>query len=298
MSQPPAPSSPSNSTPNSPAGAGSSSQTPTTSGANPTPKASSPVPAGTLPPRLLKIKVDGKEMELPESEVLELASRGKASNQRFQEAAKMKREADAILKHIDDNPAEAFTKRGKDARKWAEEFLMNELKKEAESPEQKRARENEEKLRKYETTEKEQEQQRKDSEMRQAINEQRDKYDKLFTQALFESGLPRTPFTVKRMAELQKTNLKNKLDLSAPQLAKLVREDYVAEQKALLGSLDGDQLIEFLGPENAKKYSKAQISKLRARGTGGSGSGPARKPAQSNQGLTWRELQKRNRKPL
>lgn len=290
MSQQPGPSSPASPAPNANTPAAQSTATP----ANPNPT------NATNPPqqqRLMKIKVDGKEMELPESEVLELASAGRASNQRFQEAAKMKREAEAALKYLDENPAEMFTKRGKDARKWAEEFLLNEIKKEAETPDQKKARENEEKLRKYEANEKEQERQSKDAEMKQAINEQREKYDKLFTQALFESGLPRTPFTVRRMAELQKINLKNKYDLSAPQLAKLVREDYVKEQHSLMGSLDGDQLLDFLGPEIAKKFSKAQIAKLKARGNGSGGSGK-NPPTSSQNGssLTWRDYQKKNRK--
>jgi hypothetical protein len=247
---------------------------------------------------MLKVKVDGQFMELPESEVLELASAGRASNARFQEAAKLRREAEAIMKHAKENPEDFFSKSGRDARKWAEEFLIGELRKEAETPEQKKARENEEKLRKYEASEKEQEQRRKNAEMDQAINEQREKYDKLFTTALFESGLPRTPFTVRRMAELQKINLKKKLELGPSQLAKLVREDYIAEQKSLMGSLEGDQLLDFLGADLVKKLSKAQIAKLKARGTAGSSSNkaPVRSTTTDKQGMSWREYQKRNRR--
>lgn len=254
-------------------------------------------PAGA-PPRLLKIKVDGKEMELPETEVLELASAGRASNQRFQEAAKMKREAEQVLQFAKANPKEFFQKTGMNAREWAEKYLLEELQNEAMSPEQKKAKENEDELRKYRDKEKTDADQKHQEEIKQKIGSERERLDKLFTTALFESGLPRTPFTVRRMAELQLINIKNKYELNPSQLAKLVKEDYVTEQKALLGSLDGDQLIEFLGPDNAKKFSKAQIAKLKARGQAQGQSFQKKTTTEANTGLTWRELQKRNRKPL
>lgn len=271
--------------------------------ASPSAKTEQPTPGapGAVskePVRMLKVKVDGKEVELPESEVLELASAGRASTQRFQEAAKMRKEAEELLKFAKANPKEFFQKTGMNAREWAEKYLIEELQAEAMSPEQRKARENEDKLRKYEADEKGRKDQELNEERQRATAVERERLDKLFTSALYESGLPRTPYTVKRMAELQLINIKNKYELNASQLAKLVKEDYVSEQKALLGSLDGDQLIEFMGPENAKKFSKAQIAKLKARGVGGSAGGQRAPVTQNNEGLTWRELQKRNRKPI
>ena len=266
------------------------------------PQASSPTPekptgtpaaAPQEPPRKLKFKADGQEIELPESEVLELASAGRAANQRFQEAAKLRREAEEIYKIAKANPQEFFQKTGMNAREWAEKFLLGELQKEAETPEQKKARENEEKLRKYEASEKEQKDKELNEERSRATAAERERLDKAFTKALFDSGLPRTKFTVKRMAELQLINIKNKFELPPERLAKLVREDYVNEQKALMGSLEGDQLLEFLGPELTKKFSKAQIAKLKARGVQ-----PAKQTASGEQAQapgSWRDYQKKNR---
>lgn len=274
--------------------AGGTTQSSVTPAAKDQPTA--PPAAGS--PRMMKIKVDGKEVELPETEVLELASAGKASNARFQDAAKLKREADQIIQFAKDNPEEIFKKTGLNPREWAEKYLLGELQKEAETPQQKTARENEEKLRKYEADEKKRTAESERQEEERLTNEQREKYDKLFTQALFESGLPRTKFTVMRMAQLQKINLKKSFDCTAQQLAKIVREDYVAEQKALMGALDGDALIDFLGPEIAKKFSKAQIAKLKNRGTGGSSSAAGKGPVARNQpepGMSWKDYQRKNR---
>ncbi len=208
----------------------------------------------------------------------------------------MRKEAEQVLQFAKQNPEEFFKKTGLSARQWAEEFLLKELQTEAMSPEQRKARENEEKLRGYETEKKQNEERARNEQMAKLEQEHMKSYDMMFTQALTESGLPRTAFTVKRMAELQLINIKNKYELSASQLAKLVREDYSNEQKSLLTSLDGDQLMEFLGPDAVKKFQKALTGKLKARTQPieRSGQQPVRKKTGENE-MSWREYQKKNR---
>lgn len=269
--------------------------TPQGQAANPAaqPGGTQPAPAAA---RMIKLKLDGKEVEMPESEVISFAQQGKSATQRFQEASVMKAQAEEVLRFAKANPAEFFKKTGMNPRDWAEQYLMGELKKDSESPEQKKARENEEKLRKYEETEKETKAKAQKEEIDQLTNQKRQEFDVMFTEALKLSGLPKTAFTVKRMAELQLINLKKKLELTAPQLAKVVREDYANEQKSLIGGFDGDQLMEFLGPDAVKKLSKAQIAKLKAKGN--PTSTQVQRPAnqQEKGGLTWSEYQRRNRK--
>jgi hypothetical protein len=246
--------------------------------------------------RMLKLKMNGKEVSMPESEVIKYAQQGKVSDQRFQEAAKIRQEAEAIVKYAKENPTEFFKKTGMNAREWAENFLMQELQRESESPEQRKNRENEEKLRQYENTEKQRKEQEHKAQMQKLEQEHGQRYDQLFTQALQESGLPKTAFTVKRMAELQLLNLKKGFDLKPDQLAKLVREDYANEQKSLLSSLDGDQLIDFLGAEAVKKLSKAQIAKLKAKGITTAVERARPTPNKPDpDAISWREYQKRNR---
>lgn len=247
--------------------------------------------------RRIKLKLEGKDVELPESEVIQYAQQGKVATQRFQEAAKLKQEAEQILQYAKANPKEFFEKTGMNARDWAENFLMEELTRDQESPEQKKARENEEKLRKYEDEKKQAQERAQKEQIERQTAEARERLDKMFVQALSESGLPKTPWTVKRMAELQLLNIKNKYELSASQLAKIVREDYVSEQKALFGSAEGDQLMDILGPDLVKKLSKAQIAKLKAKGlqTSKPVSSSRQSSSSNTEGMSWREYQKRNR---
>lgn len=254
--------------------------------------AASPTPAEV---RKLKLKLDGKDVEMPESEVIALAQKSGSSGKRFEEAQKLRAEAEAVLRFAKENPAEFFARTGMNARQWAEEYLIGELKREQMSPEQRKAAENEEKLKKYEAEKKAADDKKKSDELAALQKKHAERYDALFVEALSKSGLPKTPYTVKRMAELQLVNIRKKLELTPDQLAKVVREDYIAEQKALFGSTEGDALLEMLGPDVVKKLSKAQIAKLKAKGVGqGAGSPPPKR--QGEKPMTWREYQRRNRR--
>lgn len=251
-------------------------------------------PNQTAEPRRMKLKIDGKEVEMSESEVVSYATKARAADQRFDEAANIRKEAEQVLKFAKDNPEEFFKRTGMNAREWAEQYLLREIERERMSPEQKKALENEEKLRKYEDGEKLRIETERKAQIAALEKQHLQNYDLMFTEALQKSGLPKTAYTVKRMAELQLVNVKKKLELKPDQLAKLVREDYASEQKALLSGYDGDQLIEFLGPDVVKKLSKAQIAKLKSRGVTPRQTTPD-KPAGKRQ-LTWDEYKKQNRK--
>jgi len=120
-----------------------------------TPDATASTPNTTTPPtqaqvaRMIKMKVDGQEMELPESEIIALAQQGKSANKRFQEAAAAKREAEQVVNFLKSNPKEAFKKLGIDVRKFSEDTLLEFIQQEQMSPEQRKAHENEQELNKY-----------------------------------------------------------------------------------------------------------------------------------------------------
>jgi len=128
-----------------------------------------------------------------------------------------------------------------------------------------------------------------------------DNYEKIFIQALTESGLPKTPYTVMRMAQLEAVNVSKKLSLTPSQLAKVVREDYINEQKALYGAADGDTLLELLGKDAVKKLSKAQLSKYKASAQN-SGTFKSKtsttKETQENPISAWKAMQKKTRSLL
>lgn len=257
--------------------------------------------AAAAAPKMFKLKVDGQDLELTESEVIKLAQQGKSADKRFQEAAMTRKEAEELIKYAQDNPKEFFKRTGKNARQWAEEYLLEEIQREAMTPEQKRAWENEQELKRYRDTEKAEKARAEQERMAQLEQHHMKSYDQMFVQALTESGLPRTPYTIKRMAELTLVNVKKKLDLEPSQLAKIVREDYIAEQRALYGSADGESLLELLGKDAVTKVSKAQLAKYKSSKVNGGKAPP--KPSEQreqkhNPVSAWKQMQKKTRSLL
>lgn len=272
-----------------------------------TPDTTASTPNTTTPPtqaqvaRMIKMKVDGQEMELPESEIIALAQQGKSANKRFQEAAAAKREAEQVVNFLKSNPKEAFKKLGIDVRKFSEDTLLEFIQQEQMSPEQRKAHENEQELNKYRESEKSLKAQREAQERETLEKHHHDNYEKIFIQALTESGLPKTPYTVMRMAQLEAVNVSKKLSLTPSQLAKVVREDYINEQKALYGAADGETLLELLGKDAVKKLSKAQLSKYKASAQN-SGTFKSKtsttKETQENPISAWKAMQKKTRSLL
>lgn len=247
--------------------------------------------------RMLKLKVDGQDLELSESEVIALAQQGRSASKRFQEAAATKREAEQIVNYLKSNPKEAFKKLGIDVRKFSEDTLMELIQHDKMTPEQKEAHQAKLDLKKYrdqESAAKEKAKKDQDS----ALEQQHMKtFDETFTQALSEKGLPKTPFTIVRMAQLTIAANKKGLNMPASELAKIVREDYQRDQSALLEGLEGDDLLSFLGKEALKRISKAQLSKYKAKGAVPAVRQAQSKPSENGEKpvSTWKQFTKRNR---
>lgn len=261
--------------------------------------------------RIMRLKMDGMDIDLPEAEVIKLAQQAGVSSKRFQEAAALKKQTEQILAYINQNPGEALEKLvgPQKAREIYEKRLMEFIKRDAETPEAKKARELEEKVRDYERREREGAELRKRQEI-QALEAKRNQereaktreyaqqFDKLFTEALTKENLPKTAYTVSRMAALQRVNLKKGFELSADQLAKIVRQDYDSEMNHFMGGMDGEQLLNFLGDPVTGKVSKALVKRLKGANVQKfatpSPTTPS-EPVQKSTAKTWRDFQKRKR---
>lgn len=216
-------------------------------------------------PKKYKVKVEGQEHEVDEAELLRGYSINKMATRRAQEAAQMRKQAQEVLELAKSDPV-AFLQHpsiGADVKKLFQSHLQRELEMQQMSPDQRELAE----LRlQYEAEKKHREsyeQQRKQEEGQRQVDYYRQEYDKSASAALAESGLPRTPTTLRRMAELQMKNLKMGLDLEPSQLTSIVREEIAAEQVEILKSLSGEQLHKMLGEETGKKLREYDLSRLK-----------------------------------
>ena len=96
-----------------------------------------------------KLKAGKQEREVTsEAELVRLAQLGIGANEKFEQAAKTRKQAEEVLEIIQKNPAEALTKLGFDVRKLAEEYLAEKIQEEMLTPEQKKVKEMEQQLKK------------------------------------------------------------------------------------------------------------------------------------------------------
>lgn len=164
---------------------------------------SQPLAATPAESKRHKLNVYGSEVELTEADLIREAQKGLAADKKWQEAAEMMKKAKPVLDKmqagdlsfvLDNMPKDQF-------RRFAEDFLLEQLEWDSLTPEQKEHRE----LKRFkEETEKQKatEKQRLEQEAKaKATAEWAQKLDDEIAEAITSSGRKVTPRTVKRMAE-------------------------------------------------------------------------------------------------
>lgn len=235
-----------------------------------TPAETKPFQQGEQALRKLKLKIDGQEQEFPEHEVIARAQKAAAADKRFQEAMTARQQAEALVNLLKSD----FTKLIDDPRlnipeeqkrKMMEEWYKRKyIDPEILTPEQKKQREMEMELQRYREQEANNKKQAEQKAIKDLEDYHRENYQKVIIGALQTEGIPKTEFTVKRMADLMAKNLQMGLDLTPEHLATLVREDYMNEIKALFGASDGETLMKLVGDDFTNKIRRADLERLRA----------------------------------
>lgn len=222
--------------------------------------------------RKLKLKINGREMELEEPEVIRRAQLASAADEKFREAAEMRKQAEQFFQTLLSDPKSVLLHpelRDKiNFRQLAEEFLGSELKRELMSPEERELQE----LREWRKQQQEQAENAKREQMTKAQREEMTrlqqqaakKYDQEITDILSVSQLPKNPYTVKRVAELLHGALSKGYELDVQTAVDMVRESYMSDVQALVGGLDGEALVRVLGDEITKKLRKHDLARLKA----------------------------------
>jgi hypothetical protein len=227
--------------------------------------------AETAEPRRHKVKVDGNEMEVDEQELIRNYQLSKVSYQRLEEAKATKAQVEKFQELLDSDPVKALDQlaksKGKNIaayREAMERFLYDQITQEQMSPEQKARLELEQKVRQYEEEKANQAKTAEQAEAQRLQQHYAQEFDKQIGEALVGADLPKTPSTVKRMAKLMQVSLRDNLDLKPADVVKLVREEYLSEQKELIGKLDGEALLKFIGEDTANKIRKYDVARLKA----------------------------------
>lgn len=220
-----------------------------------------------------KLKVDKGEVELDEDQLKLYAQKGFASEKRFSEAAQMRKDLEEIKELSAKDRRGALKKLGwsdQEIRDFAESALYQDLEQEKLSPEQRRIRELEAREKEREETDRKSKAEAEEKELQELTKQKLDDIGGRIMAALEKVGLPKesAPWAVKRMAALVARADAEGFDLSAEQLASVVRGEFDAEARAFTASMPPEQLAEWLGPEKVDALMRLKIQQLKAQKAG------------------------------
>lgn len=218
-----------------------------------------------------KLQVNKQEREIEfdpsnDEEVKNWLQKGLGSEQKFQEAAELRKAAMEFIEELKKNPRAVLTNPniGVDVKKFAEQILNDELKEMDKTPEQKEKEKLTKELEDLKKQAKDREEAVKQSDFQRLQLEHERSLEAGIAAALDIGGLPKTPRTVKAMADYMMIALQNGIDLSPQEIAPIVKDMTQREFKELVQSLPDDQLEDFLGKEVLSRLRKKNVAKAKA----------------------------------
>ncbi|MDX2014150.1 MAG: hypothetical protein SFW67_28385 [Myxococcaceae bacterium] len=238
--------------------------------------------------------INGKEVELAatEDELWASYRKTRAADERFEAAAKMRKEAEAARARLERYKATLATNPAALREYLREEFgvenpadlMANALQATLEEEErmndpnvrerteaQRRAAEAERKLQEYET-------QQKTAAFEAEVNREMERIGQLFTDALATVDLPADDDTLQIMATLESENRRRGLNLDPAALASAVQDRVVKRGAGVLKKVPPEKLLA-IDPELTQAFRKAMVAEFQAKQAAKNAPPPAPAPA-------------------
>lgn len=228
--------------------------------------------------KLYKIKRNGREEEVGEDEMIELAQKGVGAYEKFEEAAKLRKNADQetakakeFYKMLKEDLPSLLThpELGIDKEKVRgelEKYLAGELEEEMLDPKEKELRKYKQELEKLKKEREEQEAKEKELRIQEATKKLAATWEKEIQEALSIENLPKSPRTRQQMIDYMSEAQHIGFDkFTWKDAARKVKSDFVTWQKEIYGSVDEDSIDKVVDPAVLDKVRKAQLKKAKTR---------------------------------
>lgn len=217
-----------------------------------------------------KLKVDGEEFEEEidmndEKEIVKRLQLAKVASKRMSEKANLEKGLEQFIDLIRKDPMKVLSHPdiGVDVKKFAQEIMDRDLEEQKKSPEQKEKEKLEAELKelreKYENDKKAKEQE----EFARLQAEQEEKLTNDIQSALSAEKLPASPRAVKYMAEYMAMALEQGIDVTAAQVAPLVKQKMVEDYKELLKLAPDEVLEQFIDKDLESRLQKKRVAAIK-----------------------------------
>lgn len=213
-----------------------------------------------------KLKAGKQEREVTsEAELVRLAQLGIGAHEKFEQAAKTRKQAEDVLEILQKNPAEALSKLGFDVRKLAEDFLAQKIQEEMLTPEQRKVKEMETELQRYKTEKEEFEKQQREVQISTLQVQYEADIQQKIIGAIDAHKLPKNPKTIARFAEYMLQGVENGVDYDPKDLAPRIRRDLEEEHRHMYRDSGVEEILKILGEDTLKKIRQYELQKVKGK---------------------------------
>lgn len=217
-----------------------------------------------------KFKVDGNDIEEEidlgnEEELTKRFQMGKAAQKRMQESAELRKAAEEFISMLRTNPRKVLSdpNLGVDLKKIAQEFLQEEIDNAGKTPQQLELEAAKKELQEIRDKAAQDEKQRKEQEFARLQSQHEERIQVDIEGALKNSDIPKTPYTVRKMAEMMIIALNNNIELSPTDLVPLLRQQMTSDIKEMFAASSDDVLEELIGKDNITRMRKRNLAKAK-----------------------------------
>jgi hypothetical protein len=232
-------------------------------------KAAKDVGAKKVDSDTYKIKVDGEELELSRDEMIKYAQQGRAGQKRMAEAAQIKKEAIDLVEMLRSDPEAilsdpAILGSRDEVIKFAQRILANQMEEEMKSPEVREKEAAQKELEDLRKKIKDQEEANSKAEYDRLVAQEEEKLQNEINEAIDSSGLPASPFVLKRISDVLIMAAENNKNISPKQAMNIVKKEMQKDISEYIKLSPDEALEELMGGERIKSLRKKQLSKVKA----------------------------------
>lgn len=224
----------------------------------------------------LRLKVDGREFdeELPfaisnDPKSIEYFTRqlqmAKAAPKALSDRAELQKQITGFIEEFKKNPRKVMEDPniGIDVKKFAARILEEEIESSKKSPEQLEKEKLQARLQEMEEERKKEKDENQKREFESLQARAYEEYDRDITEAINSSTLPKSSYTVKKIADYMLMGLKEGIDVKAKDVIPLVEEEIRKDLKEMFSVLPEEVIEQLVGKDTLGKLRKKNIAKAK-----------------------------------
>jgi hypothetical protein len=216
-------------------------------------------------------KVNGRQLEVEldpnnEEEVLKYIQKAMAADEKFQEAASLRKNVEMLVSQLKSNPRDILShpELGIDLKKFAQDILNEEIEEMKKTPEQKELEKLRKELEGKTKREQQLEEEKRQAEMSRLQEQAFKQFDDELTDALSSTNLPKSPYVVKRIADtlIEAVNMGYE-DATVKDIMPIVEKQIQGELQKMFEVMPEEVMEQLIGQQNLSRLRKSRISKMK-----------------------------------